>query len=92
MLAAWKDKLFSLTIKTTIITMEKAITLNEHFTNKVITKDLVDECKGEVLSKMKELNYNYTTRYSVAAIALFLDTLYREEIEEILNVLNLQEK
>lgn len=72
--------------------MEKAITLNEHFTNKVITKDFVDECKGEVLSKMKELNYNSTTCYSVAAIALFLDTLRRDEREEILNVLNLQEK
>ena len=69
--------------------MEKAITLNEHFTNKVITKDLVDECKGEVLSKMKELNYNYTTRYNVAAIALFLDTLSRDEREEILDILNL---
>ena len=73
-------------------TMEKAITLNEHFTNKVITKDLVDECKGEVLSKMKELNYNNTTCYSVAAISLFLDTLRRDEREEIFNVLNLQEK
>ena len=72
--------------------MEKAITLNEHFTNKVITKSLVDECNKEILSKMKELNYNYTTRYSVATIALFLDTLYRDEREEILNVLNLQEK
>ena len=71
--------------------MEKAITLNEHFTNKVITKDLVEECKREVLSKMKELKYNSTTCYSVAAIALFLDTLRREEREEILNVLNLQE-
>ena len=72
--------------------MEKAITLNEHFTNKVITKDLVEECKREVLSKMKELKYDSTTCYSVAAIALFLDTLRREEREEILNVLNLQEK
>ena len=72
--------------------MEKAITLNEHFTNKVITKNLVDECKGEVLSKMKELKYNSTACYSVAAIALFLDTLSRDEREEILNVLNLQEK
>ena len=72
--------------------MEKAITLNENFTNKVITKDLVDECKGEVLSKMKELKYNSSTCYSVAAISLFLDTLRREEREEILNVLNLQEK
>ena len=70
--------------------MEKAITLNEHFTNKVITKDLVEECKGEVLSKMKELKYNSNACYSVAAIALFLDTLRREEREEILNVLNLQ--
>ena len=69
--------------------MEKAITLNEHFTNKVITKDLVDECKGEVLSKMKELKYNSSTYYSVAAIALFLDTLSRDEREEILKVLNL---
>ena len=72
--------------------MEKAITLNEHFTNKVITKDLVDECKGEVLSKMKELKYNSRTCYNVAAITLFLDTLRRDEREEILNVLNLKEK
>lgn len=72
--------------------MEKAITLNEHFTNKVITKDLVDECKGEVLSKMKKLKYNSSTCYTVAAISLFLNTLSRDEREEILNVLNLQEK
>ena len=72
--------------------MEKTITLNEHFTNKVITKELVEECKGEVLSKIKELKYNSSTCYSVAAIALFLDTLRREEREEILDVLNLQEK
>ena len=71
--------------------MEKAITLNEHFTNKVITKDLVEELKEEVISKMKELKYNSSTCYSVAAIALFLDTLRREEREEILNVLNLKE-
>ena len=72
--------------------MEKAITLNEHFTNKVITKDLVKELKGEVISKMKELKYNNSTCYSVAAIALFLDTLLRDEREEILNILNLKEK
>ena len=72
--------------------MEKAIILNEHFTNKVINKDLIDECKGEVLSKMKELKYNSSTCYSIAAIALFLDTLSRDEREEVLNVLNLQEK
>ena len=72
--------------------MEKAITLNEHFTNKVITKEFVDECNREILSKMKELNYNSSTCYSVAAIALFLDTLSRDEKEEILDVLNLQEK
>ena len=41
---------------------------------------------------MKELKYNSSTCYSVAAIALFLDTLSRDEKEEILNVLNLQEK
>ena len=72
--------------------MEKVITLNEHFTNKVITKELVEELKGEIISKMKELKYNSTTCYSVAAISLFLDTLRRDEREEILNVLNLQEK
>ena len=72
--------------------MEKTITLNEHFTNKVITKDLVNECKGEILSKMKELKYNNTTCYSVAAIALFFDTLTRDERKEILSILNLQEK
>lgn len=69
--------------------MDKAITLNEHFFNLVITKGLVEENKGEIISKMKELKYNSTTCYSVAAIALFLDTLKREEREEILNVLNL---
>ena len=72
--------------------MEKAITLNEHFCNKVITKDLVEELKGEVLSKMKELKYNSSTCYSVAAISLFLDTLIRDEREEILNILNFKEK
>ena len=71
--------------------MDKAITLNEHFFNLVITKGLVEENKGEVLSKMKELQYNNTTCYSVATIALFLDTLRREEREEILDILNLQE-
>ena len=72
--------------------MEKTITLNEHFTNKVITKDLVDECKGEILSKMKELKYNSSACYSVAAISLFLDTLSRDKREETLDILNLQEK
>ena len=72
--------------------MEKAITLNEHFFNLVITKGLVEENKEEILSKMKELKYNSTTCYSVAAIALFLDSLSRDEREEILNVLNLKEK
>ena len=48
--------------------------------------------KEDILSKMKELNYNNTTCYSVAAISLFLDTLSRDEREEILNVLNLKEK
>lgn len=72
--------------------MEKAIILNEHLFNQVITKRLVEECKREILSKMKELKYNSNTCYSVAAISLFLNTLRRNEREEILNVLNLQEK
>ena len=72
--------------------MKNTITLHEHFCNRVITKSLVDECNGEILSKMKELKYNSSACYSVAAISLFLDTLRREEREEILNVLNLQEK
>ncbi len=55
--------------------MDKAITLNEHFFNLVITKGLVEENKGEIISKMKELKYNSTTCYSVSAISLFLDTL-----------------
>ena len=72
--------------------MEKAITLNEHFTNKVITKDLVDECKGEILSKIKKLKYNNRIYYSTATIALVLDSLKKEEREEILDILNLKEK
>ena len=67
--------------------MEKAITLNEHFCNRVITKNLVDECNGEILSKMNELKYNSNTCYSVAAISLFLNTLRRNEREEILTYL-----
>ena len=72
--------------------MKNTIALHEHFCNRVITKSLVDECNGEILSKMKELKYNSSTCYNVAAISLFLDTLKRDEREEILNVLNLQEK
>ena len=72
--------------------MEKAITLNEHFFNKVITTKLVEKCKEEIISKMKDLKYNSTICYSVAAIALFFDTLTRDEREEILSILNLQEK
>lgn len=71
--------------------MKNTITLHEHFCNRVITKSLVDECNGEILSKMKELKYNNSTCYTVAAISLFLDTLKRDEREEILNVLNLKE-
>ena len=72
--------------------MEKTITLNEYFFNKVITTKLIEKCKGEIISKMKNLKYNSSTCYSVAAIALFLDTLSRDERKEILDVLNLQEK
>ena len=72
--------------------MKNTITLHEHFCNRVITKSLVDECNGEILSKMKELKYNSSACYSVAAISLFLNTLRRNEREEILNILNLQER
>ena len=72
--------------------MKNTITLHEHFCNRVITKSLVDECNGEILSKMKKLQYTNSTCYTVAAISLFLDTLKRDEKEEILNVLNLKEK
>ena len=71
--------------------MEKVITLTELFCNKVVTKDLVEECKGEILSKIKKLKYNSRIYYSAATIALVLDTLSRDEREEILNVLNLTE-
>ena len=72
--------------------MEKVITLQNHFTSMTITNKDVEECEEIVLSKMKELNYNTATCYSVAAIALFLDTLKREERKEILSILHLQEK
>ena len=72
--------------------MEKAITLTELICNKVITKDSVNEGKGEILSKIKKLKYNSRIYYSAATIALILDTLSRDEREEILNALNLQEK
>ena len=72
--------------------MEKVITLQNHFTSMTITNKDVEECEEIVLSKMEELNYNTATCYSVAAIALFLDTLKREEGKEILSVLHLQEK
>ena len=76
--------------KTTSVELN-GIVLNEHFTNKVINRKLIEKCTGEVLSKMKELKYNSSACYSIAAIALFLDTLSRDEREEILDVLNLKE-
>ena len=72
--------------------MEKVITLQNHFTSMTITNKDVEECEEIVLSKMEELNYNTATCYSVAAIALFLDTLKKEEKKEILSILHLQEK
>ena len=44
-------------------------------TSAVITSSMVEKIEEIVLSKMEELNYNTATCYSVAAIALFLDTL-----------------
>ena len=72
--------------------MEKVITLQNHFTSMTITNKDVEECEEIVLSKMEELNYNTATCYSVAAIALFLDTLKKDERKEILSILHLQEK
>ena len=72
--------------------MEKTITLQDHFTNSTITNRIVEHCEEIILSQMEELNYNTATCYSVAAIALFLDTLKKEEKKEILNILHLQEK
>ena len=61
-------------------------------TSAVITSSMVEQYEEIVLSKMEELNYNTATCYSVAAIALFLDTLKKEEKKEILSILHLQEK
>ena len=61
-------------------------------TSAVITSSMVEQYEEIVLSKMEELNYNTATCYSVAAIALFLDTLKKDERKEILNILHLQEK
>ena len=72
--------------------MEKVITLQDHMTNSTITNRIVEQCEEIILSQMEELNYNTATCYSVAAIALFLDTLKKEEKKEILSVLHLQEK
>ena len=72
--------------------MEKVITLTELICNNVISKDLVNECKGEILSKIKKLKYNSRIYYSAATIALVLDTLSKDEREEILDILNLKEK
>ena len=61
-------------------------------TSATITNNMVEQYEEIVLSKMKELNYNNITCYSVAAIALFLDTLKKDERKEILSILHLQEK
>ena len=71
--------------------MEKIITLHNHMTSAVITSSMVEQYEEIVLSKMEELNYNTATCYSVAAIALFLDTLKKDERKEILNILHLKE-
>ena len=72
--------------------MEKVITLQNHFTSMTITNKDVEQYEEIILQKMEELNYNTTTCYSVAAIALFLDTLKKDERKEILSILHLQEK
>ena len=61
-------------------------------TSAVITSNMVKQYEEIVLSKMEELNYNNITCYSVAAIALFHDTLKKEEKKEILSILHLKEK
>ena len=72
--------------------MEKIITLQDHMTSATITSKMTEQYEEIVLSQMEELNYNTATCYSVAAIALFLDTLKKDERKEILSILHLQEK
>ena len=72
--------------------MDKIITLKNHMTSATITSKMAEQYEEIVLSKMEELNYNTATCYSVAAIALFLDTLKKDERKEILSILHLQEK
>ena len=72
--------------------MEKIITLHNHMTSATITNNMVEQYEEIILQKMKELNYNNITCYSVAAIALFLDTLKKDERKEILSILHLKEK
>ena len=72
--------------------MDKIITLKNHMTSAAITNRMAEQYEEIVLSQMEELNYNTATCYSVAAIALFLDTLKKDERKEILNILHLQEK
>ena len=72
--------------------MDKIITLKNHITSETITSKMAEQYEEIILQKMKELNYNNITCYSVAAIALFLDTLKKEEKKEILSILHLQEK
>ena len=72
--------------------MDRIITLLNHMTSAVITSSMVEQYEEIILQKMEKLNYNNITCYSVAAIALFLDTLKKDERKEILNVLHLQTK
>ena len=72
--------------------MDKIITLKNHMTSATITSKMTEQYEEIVLSQMEELNYNTATCYSVAAIALFLDTLKKDERKEILSILHLQEK
>ena len=72
--------------------MDKIITLQNHMTSATITSKMTEQYEEIVLSQMEELNYNTATCYSVAAIALFLDTLKKDERKEILSILHLQEK
>ena len=72
--------------------MDKIITLKNHMTSAAITNSMAAQYEEIILQKMKELNYNTATCYSVAAIALFLDTLKKDERKEILSILHLQEK
>ena len=71
--------------------MKNEIILRECITMSNITEDMVDRCCKVVLDEARELDYQESQCYQIAAVYLWLITHNYEEKLEILKILGLKE-